>query len=80
MGHAKRIIPTVTAVMLGLVVLPAQSAPVGVSGTLNRSATDDAVVQQIHYGYRYYRYYDYYPRYYRYHYYSPRRYRRPSPL
>jgi hypothetical protein len=79
MALAKWLMPAVAAVTLAYLVPPAQAMPVGLTGATS-GTHDGAALQQIHYGYGYYRYYGDYPRYYRYRYYRDRHYRRRSPL
>ena len=65
-------IPAVTAIALGFVTLPAQSAPVGgVTGGLARAAAENSAAEHVHYRYRYYRYHRPYHRYRYYYGYSP---------
>jgi hypothetical protein len=85
MRPVRWLLPTVAAMTLGSVVLPAENAAAAVSPTFapQSSANDNPALQRAYYGYRYYDYYGYgyYPRYYGYrHYYRHRYYRRRSPL
>ena len=60
------LIPATTAIALGFVAIPAQSAPVGgVTGGLASAAAENAGAEQVHYRYRYYRHH----RHHRHHYY-----------